>query len=193
METNLYIATASFGIKIGKAQKPDARVRALAKEHEEPVRLLYTFSIPEEYALDIEYLAHWYLRKVRIFGEWFNCSVTRARLAAQYGIDNYHTVDRGSRRAYLDAQIEEDGLLRLLIHNGGRLTKNEANLQFGGYLGHASRRLHMRGLIEPWSDVLVLTPAGRSLATIVLAARQTTNGDGPTRDIPLPEPPTGGD
>jgi hypothetical protein len=127
----------------------------------------------------LEWAIHRALQKYHKHGEWFNCSVQEA-------IATIDATEGGAATPLTDAwakrQISPSELLNLIADtDGGRIdTKRIKSLIFPRSLGNARRTLAGLGLVEPWTDVLVLTERG-------VEATESTQPSAPPSATPTPE------
>jgi hypothetical protein len=76
-------------IKIGYSADPDQRVRDLQTGNSGALRLVHRARIREDRARIVEQRLHLDLNHLRVRGEWFKLSETRARGMIDYAIIRY--------------------------------------------------------------------------------------------------------
>jgi len=80
------IGSESGPIKIGISDKPEKRVKQLQTGNPNKLSLIHTEEIEDNLAESIELEIHKNLKLKKTVGEWFNISITEAKLEIDFAI-----------------------------------------------------------------------------------------------------------
>jgi hypothetical protein len=183
---------SAVGVKVGASSNPSRRRRQLQTQYGIALTISYCADVDPKVARAVEYEAHGFLTDYHQFGEWFSCSTDIAiaaviRAIAGEKATKYPTMTSSERT------VTAFMLLRLIHDHQGRIATTEARkILRGRVFGRAAKQLRGQGLIESWTDVLVLTDRGRSLIPQVATTSPAFGAVTAGGQLPLPVPPESG-